>query len=121
VAAAFGAQVDVRNGVARLALSGELDMSTAPVLDEYLGLCQADGVRAVIVDLRDLSFVDSSGLGAFLRARNDAEENGHRLYLIGAPRTVRGVFEVTETEFLLDEPEAIGLLDRFTGDGAVRA
>ena len=48
--------------VAILALAGELDMSTTPLLDEAL-----DGLgpsRAVIVDLSDLTFLDSHGLRA---------------------------------------------------------
>lgn len=121
VAATFDAQIDARDGVARVALMGELDMSTTPALEDCLGRCRGDGVSAIILDLRDLSFMDSSGLHAFLRARNDAEEDGHRLHLTGASGAVRKVFELTETQFLLDEPEGIGLLDRLSGDGSTRA
>ena len=121
VAATFDAQIDARDGVARVALMGELDMSTTPALEDCLGRFQGDGVRDIILDLRDLSFMDSSGLHAFLRARNDAEENGHRLHLTGTSGAVRRVFELTETQFLLDEPEAMGLLDSFSGDGSTRA
>jgi anti-sigma B factor antagonist len=95
-------------------------MSTAPQLDDYLDVCRGNGVTAFILDLRDLTFLDSSGLHAFLRARNDAEENGHRLYLVGASPAARSVFRVTETEFLLDQPEATQFLDRFSGDGEPR-
>ena len=107
-------RTDYRNGVARVALTGELDMSTVSAVEHTLDVCRADRVEAVIVDLRGLSFLDSSGLHAFLRARNDADENGHRLHLVSASRPARVVFEVTETAFLLDEPEAFCVLDRFS-------
>jgi anti-sigma B factor antagonist len=121
VAADLDVRVDARNGVTRIALAGELDMSTAPILEPYLpldGSIDGDGVTAVILDLRDLSFVHSTGLHAFLRARNAADEAGHRFYLIGAARTVRRVFELTEMDFLLDEPEAFRVLDLFSGSEA---
>lgn len=117
VAALLDTQTDVRNGVARIAVTGELDISTVPVLEQHLGSYQADGVGAIVLDLRDLSFVDSTGLQAFLRARNVAEENGHELLLVGAAPTARRVFELTELDLLLDEPEAFILLDRFSGNG----
>jgi anti-sigma B factor antagonist len=107
VASPFGARIESRNGVARIALTGELDMSTVPELDHHLGVCQADGATAIVVDLRDLGFVDSSGLHAFVRARTDAQANGHRLRLIGASRAAQRLFELTGTEFLIEESAAI--------------
>jgi anti-anti-sigma factor len=65
----FGIQLDCRNGVARLALRGELDMATARKLEEHLMVVEQDGVGAVLLDLRDLTFVDSTGLHTFLKAR----------------------------------------------------
>jgi hypothetical protein len=41
-----------------------------------------------------------------------------QLYLVGVSRTAGNVFRLTDTEFLLDEPEGVGLLDRFTERGA---
>jgi hypothetical protein len=38
----------------------------------------------VLLDLRDLTFVDSTGLRTFLNAQRRAKDNGHRLALIGA-------------------------------------
>jgi anti-sigma B factor antagonist len=107
VASPFGAQIESRNRVARIALTGELDMSTVPELEHHLGACQADGATAIVVDLRDLGFVDSSGLHAFLRARTDAQANGHRLHFVGASRAAQRVFELTGTEFLIEEPAPI--------------
>jgi anti-sigma B factor antagonist len=110
----FTTRTESRNGVAKIALSGELDMATAPLLTESLGAWEKDGVSAIVLDLRDLAFVDSQGLRAFLQANNRARENGHRLILIGASRSARQLFELTGTKFLLDEKEAVRVLERFT-------
>lgn len=111
----FTTRIESRNGVARVSLVGDLDVATVPVLEAELARVEGDGVGGVMLDLRDLAFIDSSGLQAVLLARSRAEGNGHRLILIGARATARRLFELTGTEFLLDEQEAVSLLDQFTG------
>jgi anti-sigma B factor antagonist len=110
----FTAEVESRNGVARVALGGELDIVTAPILADQLERSEQDGIVALVLDLRNLTFVDSSGLHAFLRARERAEANGHRLLLIGATQETRRLFGLTGTEFLMDGQEAVRVLDQFT-------
>ena len=51
-----------------LAVSGEVDLATAPALRECLGELAAGGVRHVVVDLRQVSFLDSIGLGVLIAA-----------------------------------------------------
>ena len=72
-----------------------------------------------MLDLRDLTFLDCSGLHACLTARKHAEAN--QLILVGASARTRRLFEPTGTEFLLDDREAAGLLARFTGEVTRRA
>jgi anti-sigma B factor antagonist len=107
-------QVETRNGVAWLALNGELDVSTVPLVREHLVGIDGDGVETIMLDVRNLTFADSIGLHVFLEARTHAESNGHRLLLVGASRPVRHLFELTSTEYLLDEREAVRVLDQFT-------
>ena len=107
-------QDDRQNGVARLALRGELDLATAPKLEEHVMLVERDGVRAVVLDLRDLTFVDCEGLHAFVRARGRADENGHRLAFVGANDQLRKLLQLTATEGMLDEQEGLRLIGRFT-------
>jgi anti-sigma B factor antagonist len=110
----FSIQVDCRNGVARLALRGELDMATARKLEEHLMEVEQDGVLAVLLDLRELTFVDSTGLHTFLKAKSRAADNGHRFALVGANDQLRRVLQVTATQGVLDEQEGVQLLARFT-------
>ncbi len=61
---------------ARLRLEGELDNLSVPVLNQALdGLYQA-GCTEIVFDLTDLSFVDSSGLGALVGAWRHCQEAG---------------------------------------------
>jgi anti-sigma B factor antagonist len=110
----FGIQLDCRNGVARLALRGELDMATARKLEEHLMVVEQDGVGAVLIDLRDLTFVDSTGLHTFLKAKSRAADNGHRFALVGANGQLKRILEVTATQEEFDEQEGVRLLAQFT-------
>lgn len=117
----FATSIESRNGVARVALSGELDLATVPMLRGHLAHLEREDVVAIVLDLRDLTFLDCSGLHAFLTAREHAEANQHRLILVGASARTRRLFELTGTEFLLDDREAAGVLARFTGEVTRRA
>lgn len=78
---------------------GELDLDTADQLAGALSDC--DGM--VNVDLGGVTFMDSSGLGTLIRARNRVMEDGGHLLIRGAGDNVRRLFEVTGlAEFLTD-------------------
>jgi anti-anti-sigma factor len=104
-----------RNGVACVAVHGGLDMATAPRLDDCLAPFENDGVSAFVLDLREMTLIDSFGLRALLRARYRAKTNQHRLVLVGANASARRLFELTRTEFLLDDPDTADVLSRFVG------
>jgi anti-sigma B factor antagonist len=80
-----------------LALSGELDLASAPVLERELREAEASGLSRLVIDLGGLAFMDSTGLQALLRARERANTEGHQLLLRRAPHQVQRVFELTKT------------------------
>ena len=111
----FTSEIELRNDIARVALSGDLDVGTAPLLEEWLAPLEADGAAVIMLDLRDLMFIDSAGLGVLLQARRRAEANGHQLLVVGSSPRARRLFELTGTQFLIDE-QAVGVLHRFAGN-----
>jgi anti-sigma B factor antagonist len=83
-------------GDALIALSGELDLSGAPALDEEIGrLAARDDVRRVVLDLRGLVFLDSSGLRVVALAARRLKGAGRDLLLVRGSETVQRVFEIT--------------------------
>jgi anti-sigma B factor antagonist len=82
-------------GVVRLALRGELSLEHAYSFDEKLRLVEARRPACVMIDLRELRFMDSSGLSRLLAARRRARRSGHRFMLIRGPRNVQRVFTLT--------------------------
>jgi anti-anti-sigma factor len=111
----FTAQVNSRNGVASIALRGELDLATVQDLEGHLAPFESDGVSAIMLDLRELTFIDSVALHSLVRARERATRNGQQLILVGARPPARRLFELTSTEYMLDDPDAVGVLSRFVG------
>ncbi len=86
---------------AAVRLGGELDVITAPqvtlVLREAL-----EHARLVVIDVHELSFVDSCGVHVFLDATRQARDAGARLVLVGASAELERVFVLTGTRGLVD-------------------
>ncbi len=90
-------------GDALISLSGELDLSGAPALDEEIRrLAARDDVRRVVLDLRDLAFLDSSGLRVVAIAARRLSGAGRELTLVRGPETVQRVFDITRMADQLD-------------------
>lgn len=79
-----------------LSLFGELDLSWAADLRVALSHARSNGNKRVIVDLRGLTFMDSTGLGVFLEV-NRPNGGSTPVHLIPGPPGVQRVFEVSGT------------------------
>lgn len=91
----FKIELHPERDVMRVVPVGELDLTVAEALEQRLTQLHADGFRRFLLDLRRLTFMDSSGLHLILRWDEHARRNGISLDLIQGPRAVRRVFEVT--------------------------
>lgn len=77
IESAFTAHLEMEADQVTVRLTGELDLATRPSLLTALDEAVATGTSTVVVDMRDLSFIDSTGIGALLRATHDGAQNGH--------------------------------------------
>ncbi len=91
---AFRIDTVERDGATVLIVVGELDIATAPVLDEKLQAATADRAGPVIVDLDGVSFMDSSGLQVVV-AHTLARQNGAQVLLTRGSAQVHRLFEVS--------------------------
>ena len=76
---------------------GELDIATAPVLDGQVAELRDAGFRHLILDLRGLSFMDSTGVRSILKYHSLARNDGFSIELIQGSRAIQRAFEVTGT------------------------
>ena len=73
-----------------LALDGELDLATAPILRESaVSELERPECQTLVLDLTRLTFLDSTGLGCWIDLRNHAERHGKSLEFGSVPRVVR--------------------------------
>jgi anti-sigma B factor antagonist len=75
-------------------LAGELDIATTPQLQRTLGECQLHA-RLVVLDLRGLAFMDSSGLHTIIEASVRARQVGRRLVVLRGRPSVDRVFTLS--------------------------
>ena len=95
-------ETSVAGGAAVVALSGELDLAGAAVLERELERLEDDSPGAIVLDLRGVEFMDSSGLRVIAVASQRAQELGRRLALVPGPEQVMRVFEITRMRERLD-------------------
>jgi len=86
---------ELSEGLVLVTVVGELDADTAPQLGHCLTECGADGDRMVILDLRAVSFMDSSALGTLVAGWKGFLRIGTRLRLVVDQHELRRLFELT--------------------------
>ncbi len=74
-----------------VSLAGELDMATADGLCEWLVDLAGS---AVVIDLSELTFLDSSGIASLVRARREIERDGSELKLTRPRHNVERVLDI---------------------------
>ena len=98
----------VQDGIIIFRLSGELDMKAAPALKQQL-IAQATGEKPrAVINLAELRYVDSAGLGVLVNAQNAFTSKGGSMKLAGARPEVRNILQITRllTFFSVHETEA---------------
>ena len=78
-----------------LRVAGEVDVYTAPQLRERVIELLADGARHIIADLRQVDFLDSTGLGALVGSLKRLRDHDGSLALVSAADKTLTVFRVT--------------------------
>jgi len=78
-----------------VAVSGEVDVYSAPALKDSLTELLQSGVQTVVVDLSDVAFLDSTGLGALVEARAATNAAGGSLPLVCNHERILKLFAIT--------------------------
>jgi anti-anti-sigma factor len=83
-------------------LAGELDLSGVTRASEAFNAALDSGAPAIVLDLRGLEFLDSTGVHAILRAERRASAERRSFIVVRGPRQVQRIFEIS------------GVVDRLT-------
>jgi anti-sigma B factor antagonist len=97
------ARVVSRSGATTtIAVSGEIDICSAPQLRACLSDCLGDGCAHITLDMSDLTFLDASGLSVVAYFANLMESRGGRLTLQQPPPVVQKVLDIGGLASLVD-------------------
>jgi anti-sigma B factor antagonist len=91
----FRCEVDHRDGATYLRPEGDLDMGTADEVEAMIREAVQSGAQRVVIDLRGLHFMDSSGLTLLTRWNNASNRDGFDLELIRGPDRIQRLFTLT--------------------------
>jgi anti-sigma B factor antagonist len=90
-----------------LVLDGDIDACSAPLVQQAVAAAFRDGAGDVVLDLRHVAFVDSSGLGVLIACHKRARHESCRLVLRApSPRVARLLAVTTLDRVLSVEPES---------------
>ncbi|SDH80942.1 anti-sigma B factor antagonist [Alteribacillus persepolensis] len=98
-------RTEEKNGQDILYVGGEVDAYTAPQLRESLKPLTEKDIPNVIVDLADVDYIDSTGLGIFIGALKSVNANEGSLKLIGLNARVKRLFSITGLDEVMDISE----------------
>jgi anti-sigma B factor antagonist len=110
-----GIETDTDGLMPTVRLSGELDISGADEIEQAIEEVERSASGNLVIDLRRLAFMDSTGLRLILSADARARDRGAELIIVRGPEAVDRVFRMAALDQRLrfvDEPGQIGNGDR---------
>jgi anti-sigma B factor antagonist len=89
-------ETEERDGLVRIALRGELDLSTVRQVEEEITRAETSNPPLIVLDLGSLRFLDSTGLRLIMTADQRARDQGRRVAIVRGPDSVNRVFTITK-------------------------
>jgi anti-anti-sigma factor len=102
---ALGIAISTSGGRTRVTVAGELDLVSAALLAGRLEEAEKSRPEVIEVDLRGLTFLDSSGLAVLFAANRRARQAGRRLVLLKGHGPIDRVFALAQVEDVIDTVE----------------
>ena len=81
-----------------LPLKGEIDLHVSPVVTASLNAMIDKKPERLVIDLSDVTYIDSAGLAALIQAMQKVEGYGGKFLLAGLQETVRSIFEISRLD-----------------------
>src|SRR5919109_2408787 len=81
-----------------LPLKGEIDLHVSPSVTASLNAMIEKKPERLVVDLSDVTYIDSAGLAALIEAMQKVEAYGGKFLLAGLQETVRSIFEISRLD-----------------------
>lgn len=100
-----------KNGVSVIKMTGDIDINSSPDIKKSFDEVIAQKKDKVVISLKDVGYVDSSGLATLVEVLKNLRAYGGKLKLASLSDKVKGLFEITKLDKLFDivatEEEAV--------------
>ena len=93
---------EINGTTVRLALNGELDIAGAARVEQELERIERESSTTIVLDLRELAFLDSTGLRVIVAADGRARAQERRLVIVRGSATVQRIIEMTRLDERLE-------------------
>jgi anti-anti-sigma factor len=106
----FSVEVQDGDEAVVIGVSGELDLASSPELERELERGSAPDAELLIIDLRKLEFMDSTGLSVLVRAHQKVTQSGKRFAVVKGPQQVQRLLSLTgvaDRLTVVDTPEEL--------------
>jgi anti-sigma B factor antagonist len=90
----FSVETTMDGHRATLALAGELDLATAPSVERQIDALPWQELEELVIDLQELTFIDSTGLSVLIRTSQRAASGSQRFSITRARDQPRKLFEI---------------------------
>ncbi|WP_433287622.1 STAS domain-containing protein [Micromonospora sp. CA-244673] len=102
-------------------VGGDLAFTTAAPLRTEVDRLLAEAPRTLVLDFRDLLFIDSTGLSVIVHAWRDGQQGGTAVQLRETPRFLATILDMTGVTGLLSRPQPDRASERPTAGSSARA
>lgn len=98
----FRVAVEPERDRVRVVPHGELDLSTVPQVETQIEELRSRGFTTIVLDLRQLTFMDSTGLRLLLLLDAEARADGFRFSIVDCDGPVRRLLQLTQVDRRLE-------------------
>ncbi|MBD3426619.1 MAG: anti-sigma factor antagonist [Candidatus Omnitrophica bacterium] len=89
-------------GISIFRIEGDIDINTSPDIKRSFDQVAAQKKNKIVINLKDVNYVDSSGLATLVEILKNLRAYGGKLKLTNLSSKVKGLFEITKLDKLFD-------------------
>ncbi|WP_073998680.1 STAS domain-containing protein [Anaerococcus urinomassiliensis] len=97
----FDKEIKIEDDIQTVKLVGDLDVYSEEDFKEFIEE-KIDANKDLVFDLKDLDYLDSTGLGMFMLIYNKQKENGKSVKIINTKENIKKLFKITDLSDLFD-------------------
>ncbi len=94
--------IEDTNGISLCRVSGDIDINSSPEVKKTFDQVVSQKKDKVVINLKDVSYIDSSGLATLVEILKNLRSYGGKLKLSNLSSKVKGLFEITKLDKLFD-------------------